>query len=74
MEPQGDTLDELIGQPFSVCPGTVYAQVGWYAPDARDLYLLTEDLSPADRLKPVYIYCGNADVCQNPYHITESPG
>lgn len=52
---------ELAGQPFSVCPGTVYAQIGWYTPDTRDFYRLSDSIPPSERLKPVYLYLGNID-------------
>lgn len=70
-EPSGRELNDLLGQPFSVCPGTVYAQIGWYSPETSKLYLLTDDLSPAERLKPVYLYVGNIDAYENPYDTTE---
>jgi hypothetical protein len=70
-EPNGDGLMDLIGQPFSVCPGTVYAQIGWYSPEKPALYLLNDTLSPAERLKPVYLYCGNIDAYENSYDTTE---
>lgn len=67
-DPIGRDLDDLLGQPFTVIPGTVYAQIGWYAPETSTLYRLTDDLSPAERLKPIYLYCGNIDADETPYH------
>lgn len=69
-EPNAGGVLELIGQPFSVCPGTVYAQIGWYAPEKRLLFMLNADLSAAERLKPVYLYCGNIDAYEDPCIIT----